>query len=247
MDLGYLFAAISGAISGSYATLFIYRIPIEESCFGRYFGPKSLCPNCNKIIRTRELIPIINWLFTRGKCVNCKILIPKRYLITEILSVTLYLFCYHKYGFSEEFILFSLLMSSIIVLVVTEWNFRKFYDPILYVILTLSLVIRVLEDGQIIDLLFYIAIAIFLSAIFYQFLKSKFFASKIEELQILQYTKFLIICSILLTFNWFLYYFILILIFLSLTSFLYKRLLNKDIYIGFYMIALLLITLFVSK
>ena len=62
-------------------------------------------------------------------------------------------------------------MSSIIVLVVTEWNFRKFYDPILYVILTLSLVIRVLEDGQIIDLLFYIAIAIFLSAIFYQFLK----------------------------------------------------------------------------
>ena len=205
MDLGYIFAAIFGAISGSYATLFIYRIPIGESCFGKYFGPKSRCPNCNTIIRTRELIPIINWLFTRGKCVNCKIKIPKRYLITEILSAILYILCYHKYGFSENFILYSLLMSTIIILAVIEWNFKKFYNPILYTILTISLVIRVLADGEIINLIFYISIAFFLSAIFYQFLKSKIFSNHLDKEQILQYSKFLIICSILLPFKWFLW------------------------------------------
>lgn len=244
MDFGYIFAAIFGAISGSYATLFIYRIPIAESCFGRYFGPKSRCPNCNKIIRTRELIPVINWLFTLGKCVNCHIEIPKRYLFAEILSTILYVICYHKYGFSEDFILYSLLMSALVVLIITDWNFNKFYDRILYVILTISLVIRALEDGQIIDLLFYVAIALFLAAIFYKFLKSKFFASKLEDLEILQYAKFVIICSILLSFGWFIYYFILLLIFLSIGSFIYKKLLNKDIYLGFYMIITLSIIIF---
>lgn len=244
MDLGYIFAAIFGAISGSYATLFIYRIPISESCFGRYFGPKSRCPKCNTIIRTRELIPVINWLFTRGKCVNCHNLIPKRYLCAEILSTILYVICYHKYGFSEDFILYSLLMSAFVVLLIIEWNFRKFYDEILYIILTISLVIRSLKDGQIIDLLFYISIALFLAAIFYKFLKSQFFASKLEDLQILQYTKFLIISSILLPFGWFIYYFILLLIFLSICSFIYKKFLQKDVYLGFYMITGLFIILF---
>ncbi|MDB2550585.1 prepilin peptidase [Rickettsiales bacterium] len=241
MDFGYIFAAIFGAISGSYATLFIYRIPLQESCFGRYFGPKSRCPNCNKIIRTRELIPVLNWLFTLGKCVNCQIEIPKRYLIAEILSTIFYVICYHKYGFSEDFILYSLLMSALVVLIVTDWNFNKFYDPILYIILTISLVIRSLKDGQIIDLLFYIAIALFLSGIFYRFLKSKFFAGKLQDEQILQYTKFIIISSILLSFGWFIYYFILLLIFLSIFSFTYNKLLKKDIYLGFYMVITLLI------
>jgi prepilin signal peptidase PulO-like enzyme (type II secretory pathway) len=244
MDLGYIFAAIFGAISGSYATLFIYRIPISESCFGRYFGPKSRCPKCNTIIRTRELIPVINWLFTRGKCVNCHNLIPKRYLCAEILSTILYVICYHKYGFSEDFILYSLLMSAFVVLLIIEWNFRKFYDEILYIILTISLVIRSLKDGQIIDLLFYISIALFLAAIFYKFLKSQFFDSKLEDLQILQYTKFLIISSILLPFGWFIYYFILLLIFLSICSFIYKKFLQKDVYLGFYMITGLFTILF---
>lgn len=246
MDFGYLFAAMFGAISGSYATLFIYRIPIGESCFGRYFGPKSRCPKCNIIIRTRELIPIINWLFTRGKCTNCKNLIPKRYLITEIASVILYVLCYYKYGFSESFILHSLLISALIVLAVTEWNFKKFYDPILYIILTIALIIRILKDGEIINLLFYVSTAIFLSAIFYQFLKSKFFLNQLKEEQILQYSKFLIICSILLPFGWFLYYFILILIFLSLCSIIYRKILEKDTYVGFYMISNLLIILFLG-
>jgi prepilin signal peptidase PulO-like enzyme (type II secretory pathway) len=241
MDFGYIFAAIFGAISGSYATLFIYRIPIAESCFGRYFGPKSRCPNCGKIIRTRELIPVINWLFTRGKCSNCHILIPRRYLFAEIASTIFYVILYHKFGFSEDFILYSLLISALIVLIITDWNFNKFYDAILYTILTISLVIRALEDGQIIDLLFYIAIALFLSAIFYKFLKSNFFATSLTELQMLQYTKFIIICSILLSFGWFIFYFTLLLIFLSICSYIYKKILKKDIYPGFYMITTLLI------
>jgi leader peptidase (prepilin peptidase)/N-methyltransferase len=69
---GIIISAAFGAIFGSYATLFAYRLPLNESCFGRYFGPKSRCPQCDTIIRTRELIPLVNWLFTLGRCKNCQ-------------------------------------------------------------------------------------------------------------------------------------------------------------------------------
>ena len=62
-----------GCNFGSYATLFAYRLPRGESCFGRYFGQKSRCPNCNSIIKTRDLIPLINWIITFGKCRNCHV------------------------------------------------------------------------------------------------------------------------------------------------------------------------------
>ena len=74
---GIIFSGIFGAIFGSYATLFSYRLPLKESCFGRYFGPKSRCPNCGNVIKTKELIPVVNWFFTLGKCSKCKTKIPK--------------------------------------------------------------------------------------------------------------------------------------------------------------------------
>ena len=92
--LGIIFAATLGAIFGSYATLFSYRLPLGESCFGRYFGPKSRCPQCDTIIRTRELIPLLNWLFTRGKCRSCKSKIPRTHLFVEVTTTSLFILCY---------------------------------------------------------------------------------------------------------------------------------------------------------
>ena len=57
-----IIASAFGAIFGSYATLFAYRLPRGESCFGRYFGPKSRCGNCGSTIITRDLIPLLNWI-----------------------------------------------------------------------------------------------------------------------------------------------------------------------------------------
>ena len=82
-----------GAIFGSYATLFAYRLPREESCFGRYFGKKSRCPNCGYTIITRDLIPLLNWIITCGKCRSCKTKIPRIHLFVELSTTILFLIC----------------------------------------------------------------------------------------------------------------------------------------------------------
>ena len=110
---GIIISAMFGAIFGSYATLFAYRLPLGESCFGRYFGPKSRCPECDTIIKTRDLIPLLNWLMTLGRCRNCQAKIPRTHLFIELSTTILFVLCYLKFSFGEEFIIYALLSAGL--------------------------------------------------------------------------------------------------------------------------------------
>jgi prepilin signal peptidase PulO-like enzyme (type II secretory pathway) len=60
-----------GAIFSSFLNLAVYRIereyPVLEIIKGR-----SLCENCEKVLKWYELIPVFSFLFLKGKCSNCK-------------------------------------------------------------------------------------------------------------------------------------------------------------------------------
>ncbi|MDO9079255.1 MAG: prepilin peptidase, partial [Desulfuromonadales bacterium] len=57
-----------GACIGSFLNVCIYRIPARLSIV----SPPSRCPKCETKIRWWQNIPIVSWLFLRGKCVTCK-------------------------------------------------------------------------------------------------------------------------------------------------------------------------------
>ena len=42
------------------------------------------CPKCKKRLTWRENIPLISWLFQRGKCINCLSVISYRYPLIEL-------------------------------------------------------------------------------------------------------------------------------------------------------------------
>lgn len=46
--------------------------------------PNSSCPNCDHEIKPWENIPLVSWLFLRGKCSNCKEAISIRYPLVEL-------------------------------------------------------------------------------------------------------------------------------------------------------------------
>jgi prepilin signal peptidase PulO-like enzyme (type II secretory pathway) len=206
--LGLITAGVFGAIFGSYSTLFAYRLPIGESCFGRYFGPKSRCPSCNTIIRTRELIPIFNWLFTLGRCTTCKVKIPKTYLLIEIATSVLFMVCYTKFSFSEEFIIFALLCAACVVIVATDYSSKTFPNQALNVILIAGLVNRVLLDNGIIEAVFSASIGVVFATIFYQLFHKNFNNFLRSEEQSLGYSKFIVIAATCLSPIIFLVYFL---------------------------------------
>ncbi len=223
--IGVLLAAAFGAVFGSYATLFAYRLPRGESCFGRYFGQKSRCPQCNTIIRTRDLVPLINWLFTLGKCSKCRTKIPLTHLFIEFSTTALFVLFYLKFSFSQEFVLYALISTGVVILLACDFTHKHFPQPVLIFILMISLAARVLHDGNVIDVIFSAAIGVIFSAIFYQVFYKRTSGIFVNQSQSLDYTKFILISSVQFDLQSFFFYFFAVM--LILTIFLILKVPNK--------------------
>jgi leader peptidase (prepilin peptidase)/N-methyltransferase len=78
----YLFSICLGLILGSFFNVLIWRIPREESIL----WPPSHCPSCGNAIKPWENIPVISFLFLRGKCSNCKKNISWVYPFIELMT-----------------------------------------------------------------------------------------------------------------------------------------------------------------
>ncbi|MEN7343160.1 MAG: A24 family peptidase [Pseudomonadota bacterium] len=64
--------------------------------------PRSACPHCGHQIRWYENIPVISWLFLRGKCSNCQARISIRYPLVELSTALLSLLVALRFGIGYE-------------------------------------------------------------------------------------------------------------------------------------------------
>ncbi len=76
-----VFAFAWGAIWGSFANVVIYRWPRELPLT----HPGSRCPHCDTPIRFYDNVPVLGWLWLRGRCRACKAPISPRYPFVEAL------------------------------------------------------------------------------------------------------------------------------------------------------------------
>jgi leader peptidase (prepilin peptidase)/N-methyltransferase len=78
------------------------KISLHQSSFNLVW-PGSHCPQCRHAIRPWENIPVISYLFLRGRCSHCEKRIPIRYLGVELLSALLSLTLAVHYGPTPQF------------------------------------------------------------------------------------------------------------------------------------------------
>ncbi len=103
-DLFFLFiVTLLGLLFASFANAAIFRIP-REIPLGFFSHQRSKCPECQTQIKAWHNIPIISYLYLRGRCASCSKKIPLRYLIVEILGMLLF---YAAASFYLEFKGFS--------------------------------------------------------------------------------------------------------------------------------------------
>lgn len=152
--LGLIFAILMGMGFGSYTTMPYYRLPNNIKSSGKFEGGfRSACPSCGVQLKTRQMIPLFNWLITRGKCLNCDFRIPKTYLFLEISGVIFSVICYLKYGIDQMYIIMLALALCLSTLTATDYKYKTIPMPILYVILALGLLYRpIIDGGEIYDM-----------------------------------------------------------------------------------------------
>jgi leader peptidase (prepilin peptidase)/N-methyltransferase len=88
----YAFAVVMGLLWGSFANVCIYRwAPSEEFPDGRsVVKPGSHCSACKAPIRWYDNVPILSYVWLRGRCRACKASFSPRYLLVEALTAALF-------------------------------------------------------------------------------------------------------------------------------------------------------------
>lgn len=81
--------------------------------------PRSRCPSCGHAITAIENIPVLSWLFLRGKCSACKSRISARYPIVELVSAMVSAWCAYRFGpgasaFGAMVFVWAILAASLI-------------------------------------------------------------------------------------------------------------------------------------
>ena len=114
-----LLIALGGCL-GSFASMLIYRLPIENSEI-TIFHPRSFCPLCKNQLTIVQLIPFLGYLYSRGTCRTCNAKISCSYLIHEVLITAFILFIFNKMEFIN-------LSSWVIVLIVISLYIQSIID-----------------------------------------------------------------------------------------------------------------------
>lgn len=97
---------------GSFYNVCIYRLPVGKSVV----TPRSSCGSCGHELGPLDLIPILSYVFSRGRCRYCKASYSMRYMLVELLTGVLFAFNYFVFGYTWELI-FGLILSSIVIIV----------------------------------------------------------------------------------------------------------------------------------
>ena len=94
MNLFAVLFFVTGLCLGSFFNVLIWRLPRGESLM----MPPSHCPNCNTNIRWYQNIPVLSWIFLRGRCASCKVPISLRYPFVELVGGFLALLLWLRLG-----------------------------------------------------------------------------------------------------------------------------------------------------
>ncbi len=105
--------------------------------------PRSACPSCHAPITAAQNVPIVSYLFLRGRCAHCGVRIGMRYPLVEALTGVLSGFVAWKYGFGWPALAALVLTWFLIALTFIDLDKQLLPDdltlPLLWIGLTLSL------------------------------------------------------------------------------------------------------------
>jgi leader peptidase (prepilin peptidase)/N-methyltransferase len=89
-----------------------------------------MCPTCGAFIAFYDNIPLFSYLWLHGRCRHCRIRIPWRYPIVELLGGLFALGTFLKFGLSVEALIYFAFFASLLVITFIDLDHRIIPDVI---------------------------------------------------------------------------------------------------------------------
>jgi leader peptidase (prepilin peptidase)/N-methyltransferase len=118
------FFFLFGIVIGSFLNVCISRIPEGLSIV----APESRCPRCQTPIKPYDNVPVLGWLWLRGKCRSCGNPISPMYPLVEFVTGLFFVACYLDFGITQTTVKWLVFTCLIIVLTITDVRVRMLPD-----------------------------------------------------------------------------------------------------------------------
>lgn len=145
---------------GSFLNVVIYRLPkmleqqwqqdaraflamdaVEQERFNLAV-PASACPKCQHRIAAWQNIPVLSYLFLKGRCANCQSGISLRYPLVEFATAVLASLVFMQWGASIESLLLIVLTYVCIALALIDYDEKLLPDSLVLPLLWLGLLVN---------------------------------------------------------------------------------------------------------
>jgi len=127
---------MTGLAFGSFITLVSYRLPLGEDVVVK----PSRCPKCETPLGFFDLWPVLSWLMSRGRCRHCSQPISLRYPLTEIVTATVFLMLYVKFGLTPVGVVLAMTWVALMIMIVVDLEHYIIPDPIQFALIGLALI-----------------------------------------------------------------------------------------------------------
>jgi leader peptidase (prepilin peptidase) / N-methyltransferase len=121
-----VFFFLLGITVGSFLNVCILRIPEEISIV----TPRSHCPRCGTPIKPYDNVPVLAWLWLRGKCRACGAPISVMYSVIELATGLLFVAAFLEFGVTQATVKWLFFTCLILILTVTDLRVRLLPDVV---------------------------------------------------------------------------------------------------------------------
>ena len=139
---------ILGLMVGSFLNVCIYRIPKGKSIV----TPRSFCPNCNTFIKWYDNVPVLSYLILWGRCRICKVKIPARYPLVELLTGYVFIQLYYiliqqRHELPCVFVAYVVLCCALIISTFVDLDSFIIPNEVTFIGIPLAVILSVIYPG----------------------------------------------------------------------------------------------------
>jgi len=164
-DLVYIF--VLGLAIGSFINVLVDRLAKTESILGR-----SYCDHCHKKLGVRELIPIVSFIFLKGRCLHCHRPIDKIYPLVELVTGIMFVLSWlylpagaggiggATLGLILTKIVYLVIISLLTIILFVDLKYQIIPDEIQLHLILATLVLFILTRMTVMGLVVHVAAAV---------------------------------------------------------------------------------------